>query len=68
MALQSGRPGSEILEDALLGYLDEVAQTRALIERRFDDLENCKVKLVPGDEVFARLRHKIEALRLKSGS
>jgi len=43
MALQSGRPGSEILEDALLGCFDEVAQTRALIERRFDDLENGKV-------------------------
>ena len=68
MAFQSGRPDSEILEDALLGYLDEVVQTRALIERRFDDLENCKVKLVPGDEVCASLRHKIEALRLKSGS
>lgn len=28
------------------------------VERRIDDVESGKVKLIPGDEVFARLRER----------
>jgi putative addiction module component (TIGR02574 family) len=37
--------------------------TRATIDRRYDDLESGRVKAVPGDEVFARLRAKSAARR-----
>ena len=36
-----------------------------MLDRRFDEIESGKVKLIPGDEVFARLREKSEARRLK---
>jgi putative addiction module component (TIGR02574 family) len=33
-------------------------QVRDTLDRRYDDIRSGKVKLVPGDEVMARLRAK----------
>lgn len=51
----------------MAGYFDELAERREMLDRRYDEIESGKVKLVPGDEVFARLRAKSEARRLKPG-
>jgi predicted transcriptional regulator len=63
MARESGRPSDELVEDALIGYIDELAYTREMLDRRYDDLESGKVKLVDGEEVRARLRTKSAARR-----
>ena len=63
MALESGRPSGELVEDAVIGYFDELAFTRQTLDRRYDDLESGRVKLIPGDEVFARLRARSAARR-----
>jgi predicted transcriptional regulator len=63
MVRESGRPSDELVEDAILGYFDELAHTRETLDRRYDDLERGKVKLVSGDEVKARLRAKSAARR-----
>ena len=68
LATQSGRGPAELLQDALAGYFDEVAQTRHMLNSRYDDMKSGRVKPIPGDEVFARLREKSESRRLKSGS
>ena len=68
MARESGRPSNELVEDALVGYFDELEHTRKMLDRRFDELESGRVEIVPGVEVFARLREKSEARRLKRGS
>jgi predicted transcriptional regulator len=63
LAIESGRKTDELVEDAMAGYLDEVAQVRATLDSRCDDLKSGRVKPVPGDEVIARLRAKSEAFR-----
>lgn len=55
LARESGRPSGELVEDALLGYFDEVAQTREILDRRFGDLESGRVKPVDGDEAYRLL-------------
>lgn len=63
MARESGRPSAELLEDALIGYFDEISHTREMLDRRYDDLESGKVKLIDGEEAFRRLMEKTEARR-----
>jgi predicted DNA-binding protein len=68
MARESGRAAAEFVKDVVTGYLDDLAGTGEMLNSRYDDIKSGRVKLIPGDEVFARLRQKSEALRAKSGS
>jgi predicted transcriptional regulator len=63
MARESGRPSSELVEDAVIGYFDELAHTRELLDRRFGDLESGRVKPIDGEEAYRRLMEKTEAQR-----
>jgi predicted transcriptional regulator len=58
LATETGRPTDELVEDAVLGYFNELAQTRETLNSRYDDLKSGRVKPIPGDEVIARLREK----------
>jgi predicted transcriptional regulator len=68
LAIETGRPTGELVEDAVLGYFDELAQTRETLNSRYDDLKTGRVKPIPGDEVIARLREKSAARRSHPGS
>lgn len=68
MARESGRAAAELVRDVVAGYFDDLAGTREMLNSRYDDMQSGSVKLIPGNEVFARLREKSEALRAKSGS
>jgi len=63
MARESGRPSDELVEDAVTGYFDELAYTREMLDRRFDDLESGEVKPVDGEEAYRRLMEKTEVQR-----
>jgi predicted transcriptional regulator len=63
MARESGRPSGELVEDAVIGYFDELAHTREMLDRRFDDLESGRVKPVDGEDAYRRLMEKTEAQR-----
>ena len=63
MARESGRPSGELVEDAVIGYFDELAHTREMLDRRFDDLESRRVKPIDGEEAYRRLMEKTEAQR-----
>jgi len=63
LAARSGRGTDELLQDALAGYLDELAQTREMLNRRYDELKSGKVTLIDGEEAFARLKAKTEVQR-----
>jgi predicted transcriptional regulator len=63
LAAQSGRGTDELLQDALAGYLDELAQMRDTLNSRYDDLKTGKVKTIDGEEAFARLNAKTEEQR-----
>ena len=59
-AAQSGLRTSEVLEDALAGYFDEVVETRQMLNSRYDDLKNGSVEPMDGEEAFARLKAKAQ--------
>ena len=68
LATQSGRGPAELIQDAVAGYVSEMSETREMLNSRYDDVKSGRVKLIPGDEVFARLREKSAALKAKLGS
>ena len=63
-ATDTGRPAEELVEDVMAGYFDELAQVRETLDSRYEDIKSGKVKLIPGDEVIARLRERSAAYRL----
>jgi hypothetical protein len=62
-ATDTGRPAQELVEDVMAGYFAELAQVRQTLDTRYDDIKSGKVKLLPGDEVIARLRERSAAYR-----
>lgn len=63
LARETGRPSDELVEDAVIGYFDELAQTREMLDRRCDDLESGRVKAIDGEEAYRLLMEKTEAQR-----
>jgi predicted DNA-binding protein len=62
LASQSGRPTDELLEDAMAGYLAEVAQVRSLLDTRYDDIKSGRVKPIDGEAFFKNLRQREDEL------
>jgi hypothetical protein len=64
LATQSGRgTADELVQEVVEGYFDELAQTHEMLDSRYDDLKNGRVKPIPGDEVVAYFREKSAAAR-----
>ncbi len=63
LVAQSGRGTDEFLQDALAAYFNELAQTREMLNSRYDDLKSGRVKPIDGEEAFSRLLAKTEAQR-----
>jgi predicted transcriptional regulator len=63
LAEATGRAPGDILEDALAGYLEEVASVRKTLDSRYDDLKSGRVKPIDGEEAFRKLREKSERRR-----
>jgi len=66
MARESGRPSDELLEDAVIGYFDELAHARETLDRRFDEMESGKVQPIDGEEAYRRLMEKTAAQRQRN--
>lgn len=58
LAIQTGRAPGDLIEDAIAGYLQELAQVRGILDGRYDDLKSGRVKPVDGEEAFTNLRRK----------
>jgi hypothetical protein len=65
---ETGRGPDELAEDALTGYFAELAQTRDMLNSRYDDLKSGRVKSISRDEMMAHFREKSAAHRNQSGS
>ena len=63
LAAKTGRAPDDLVEDAMAGYLQELAQVRETLDTRYDDLKRGSVKPLDGEEAFARLRAKSEDRR-----
>ena len=58
LASKTGRAPGDLIEDAMAGYLQELAQVRGILDARYDDLKSGRVTPVDGEEAFANLRRK----------
>jgi predicted DNA-binding protein len=63
LAAKTGRAADDLVEDAMARYLNELAQTREVIDSRYDDLKSGRVKPVGGEEALAALRRKSQERR-----
>lgn len=63
LAASTGLGKEELIRDVLAGYLDEVADTRRVLDSRYSDIRSGRVEPIDGEEVFARLRQKRETRR-----
>ena len=61
LAARTGRAPDDLVEDAMAGYLHELAKAREMLDARYDDLKSGRVKAVDGEEAFLNLRGKSEA-------
>jgi predicted transcriptional regulator len=62
LASETGRPTPELVEDVVAGYVDEVAQTREMLDGRYDDLKSGRVKPIDGEAFFDSLRQREDEL------
>ncbi len=58
LSAKTGRAPDDLVEDAMAGYLQELAQVREVLDSRYDDLKSGRVKPVDGEKTFANLRRK----------
>jgi predicted DNA-binding protein len=63
LATKTGRATDDLVEDAMAGYLRELAGVRNMLDGRYDDLKSGRVKPIDGEQAFARLRGKSETRR-----
>jgi len=63
IARESGLDAVQLVQDAVAGYVDELAGTREMLNSRYDDIKSGKVKMIPGEEVEAYFREKSAAAR-----
>ncbi len=57
LASKSGRAPDDV-EDALAGYLAEVAEVREMLDGRYDEISSGRVKAIDGEAFFDSLRQR----------
>jgi predicted transcriptional regulator len=57
LASASGRSPDDLVQDAMAGYLSEVAQTREVLDKRYDDVVSGRVKPIDGEQSFRPHAH-----------
>ncbi|HET7107850.1 MAG TPA: hypothetical protein VFI38_13650 [Candidatus Acidoferrum sp.] len=65
LAATTGREPSELVEDAMAGYLAELSAVRTTLDSRYDEIKSCAVKPLSGEEAFESLRRSSEDRRRK---
>ncbi|HXP89128.1 MAG TPA: hypothetical protein VN841_30690 [Bryobacteraceae bacterium] len=65
---ETGRAPDQLIEDALAGYVPELAETREMLDSRYDDLKSGRVKPIDGEAFFEELRQREDDLLNKTSS
>ncbi len=65
LASKTGRPTDELFEEAMAGYLQEIAQVRERIDARYDEIRTGRVTPVDGEAFFRDLGHREHELLKK---
>ena len=63
LAATTGRAPDELVEDAMAGYLAELARARNMLDSHYDDIKSGRVAPIEGEDAFDRLRRKSEDRR-----
>jgi hypothetical protein len=63
LVAETGLSVEKLIEDALAGYVPELAQTREMLDSRYDDLKSGRVKPISREEIIAHFRKKSAAAR-----
>jgi predicted transcriptional regulator len=58
LAATTGRKPEDLVEDAMAGYIAELAQVRKMLDNRYDDLKSGRVAPIDGQEAINQLRRK----------
>lgn len=62
MATKTGRATDDLVQDAMAGYLEELADVRGMLDRRYDEIKSGKVKPIDGEAFFESLRQREDEL------
>lgn len=63
LSAATGRAPEDLVDDAKAGYLAELAQVREMLDSRYGNWKNGKVKPLDGEEAFNGIRAKSEERR-----
>jgi len=63
LSATTGRAPDDLVEDAMAGYLAELAKLRSTLDDRYDDIKDGRVKPIDGDEALKRIRASSEHRR-----
>ena len=63
LSATTGRAPDDLVEDAMAGYLAELARTRKMLDERYNEIKSGQVKPIDGQEAFDRIRTKSEERR-----
>lgn len=63
LAARTGRPADDLVEDAMAGYLEELASTRGMLDSRYDDVKSGRVKPLDGEAALVNLERKSKTHR-----
>ena len=66
LAQKTGRAANDLIEDAMAGYLEELAQVRGMLDSRYEDLKSGRVQGIDGETAFEGLRRKSQERRARS--
>jgi hypothetical protein len=58
LVLETGWPAEKLVEDAMAGYVFELAEIRTVLDRRYDDVKGGRVQLIDGEDAFSQLMAK----------
>jgi predicted DNA-binding protein len=62
MSSKTGRATEELVQDAMAGYLADLADVREMLDRRYDEVKTGKVKPIDGETFFESLRRREDEL------
>jgi predicted DNA-binding protein len=56
LATTTGRQADQLVQEVMSSYLEEVAQTREMLDSRYDDIKSSRMKPIDGEAFFESLR------------
>ncbi len=63
LAVVTGRAKDDLVEDAMSGYFNELAEVQQMLNRRYDEMESGKATMIDGEESLAILRRRFDKPR-----